>query len=271
VEDSVSRKPKEWKRRRTAMSKRVLLCPAAMLVLTLGMSGCVTPPPEKPPGVPEEELAWWPSKAMPAPKADPVRPGYWWWPTEAGEEKEVLWGNRGYVYVLRGEGDELGPEGLPAPPVPGPGEIKVEQIPVGVKDVAQLVLEDWVHFEFDKYDLTPLGMETLDKAAQQLEKHTDVKVILEGHACSCGPERYNLTLGMNRAKAVKDYLVQKGIAPSRLTAVSYGELRPAVVERNKADHAKNRRVEFNVRPPEESEAPPSPEAAGPEAESPLGC
>jgi peptidoglycan-associated lipoprotein len=264
VEDSVSRKPKEWKRRRTAMSKRVLLCPAVMLVLTLGMSGCVTPPPEKPPGVPEEELAWWPSKAMPAPKADPVRPGYWWWPTEAGEEKEVLWGNRGYVYVLRGEGDELGPEGLPAPPVPGPGEIKVEQIPVGVKDVAQLVLEDWVHFEFDKYDLTPLGMETLDKAAQQLEKHTDVKVILEGHACSCGPERYNLTLGMNRAKAVKDYLVQKGIAPSRLTAVSYGELRPAVVERNKADHAKNRRVEFNVRPPEESEAPPSPEAALPE-------
>ena len=253
------------------MSKRVLLCPAVMLVLTLGMSGCVTPPPEKPPGVPEEELAWWPSRAMPAPTRDPVRPGYWWWPTEAGEEKEVLWGNRGYVYVLRFEGEGIGPEGLPGPLVPGADEIREEKIPKPLQDVAQLKLEDWVHFEFDKYDLTPLGKEVLDAAAESLKAYPNIKVVLEGHACSCGPERYNLTLGMNRAKAVKDYLVQKGIAPSRLTAVSYGELRPAVVERNKADHAKNRRVEFNVRPAEDTELPAPPQAAVPEAESPVGC
>ncbi len=243
------------------MSKRVLLCPAIVLALSLGMSGCVNPPPEKPPGVPEDELTWWPSRALPAPKADPARPGYWWWPTEPAEEEEVLWGNRGYVYVLRGEGDELGPESLPGPPIREPGEIKVEQIPVGVRDVAQLVLEDWVHFEFDKYDLTPLGKETLDKAAEQLEEYPNVKVVLEGHACSCGPERYNLNLGMNRAKAVRDYLVQKGISPSRLSTVSYGESRPAVEEKTKADHAKNRRVEFNVRPPEESTPTALPEAS----------
>jgi peptidoglycan-associated lipoprotein len=191
-----------------------------------------------------------------------VYPGLWWWPTEPGKEEEVLWGNRGYVYVLRGEGDKWGPEDVPGPVIPGPGEIEVEKLPVGVKTVAELKLEDWVHFEFDKYDLTPLGKEVLDAAAVKLNEYPSVKVVLEGHACSCGPERYNLTLGMNRAKAVQDYLVQKGIAAERLSTVSYGESRPAVEEKNKADHAKNRRVEFNVRPPEESEPPP---AASPEA------
>ena len=83
-------------------------------------------------------------------------------------------------------------------------------------------------------------------------------------------KRARSRFGMNRAKAVRDYLVQKGIAPERLTTVSYGESRPAVEERTKADHAKNRRVEFNVRPPEESEPVPSPEAGVPAGQSPGG-
>jgi len=176
------------------------------------------------------------------------------------EEEDVLWGNRGYVYVLRFEGEGPGEEGLPGPLFPGQEEVREERIPKTLGPVAELQLEDWVHFEFDKYELTPLGKEVLDDAAERLNQYPNVKVVLEGHACSCGAERYNYVLGMNRARAVKDYLVQKDISASRLSTVSYGELRPTVVERTRADHAKNRRVVFNVRPPEESEPPAPPEA-----------
>jgi peptidoglycan-associated lipoprotein len=197
---------------------------------------------------------------MPQPKPDPVRPGHWWWPTSPGEEKNPLWGNRGYVYVLRYEGEGPGAEALPGPPVPGEEEVVEEQIPRPLGPVAALKLQDWVHFEFDKYELTPLGKEVLDAAAEKLKEYPDVKVVLEGHTCSCGTEQYNYVLGLNRAQAVKDYLGQAGISPARLSTVSYGELRPAVPEKTRADHAKNRRVEFNVRPPEEPESPASPEA-----------
>jgi outer membrane protein OmpA-like peptidoglycan-associated protein len=242
------------------MSKRAIIYALVLLALLCGVSGCVAPS-NRPPGVPTSELAWWPTKALPEPQPDPLRPGYWWWPTMPGEEEGILWGNRGYVYVLRYEGEGVGPEGLPGPLIPGQEKIVQEKLIEEVKPLAELKLEDWVHFEFDKYDLTPLGKEVLDAAAEMLKKYSDVKVILEGHTCSCGTEQYNQALGLRRAEAVKAYLVAQGIAPSRLSTVSYGELRPTVVEKTKADHAKNRRVEFNVRPAEEPSLPaPSPAA-----------
>ncbi len=240
------------------MSRNALTGPALLLGLALGIAGCVAPT-NKPPGVPTDQLAWWPTKAVPQPQPDPVRRGHWWWPTSAAEEENPLWGNRGYVYVLRYAGEDVIREQLPGPLLPGDEQIREERLPGGIKPVAELKLEDWVHFEFDKYELTPLGKEVLNQVTLKLKEYPEVKVVLEGHACSCGPENYNYTLGLNRARTVMEYLVQQGIPESRLKIVSYGELRPAVVERTRADHAKNRRVEFNVRPPEET-TPNSPKA-----------
>lgn len=244
------------------MSRRALVSLIALLAVGCGLSGCLAPT-TKPPGVPTDQLAWWPTKAVPQPQPDPTRRGYWWWPISPEEEENVLWGNRGYVYVLRyaGEGDIR--EQLPGPLLPGREHVMEEKLPEPLKAVAELKLEDWVHFEFDKYELTPLGKEVLDGVAETLKEYPEVKVVLEGHACSCGSQRYNYVLAMNRAKAVLDYLVQQGISASRLDTVSYGELRPAVVERTRADHAKNRRVEFNVRPPEETKPRATPSEAAP--------
>ena len=233
------------------MSRWTLLGPIVLLALACGITGCVAPT-TKPAGVSMDQLAWWPTKAVPQPQPDPVRSGYWWWPKSPGEEQNVLWGNRGYVYVLRYAGGDVGDEQLPGPLDPGSELVMEETLPKPLKPVAELKLEDWVHFEFDKYVLTSLGTDVLNEVAKKLKEYPEIKVVLEGHACSCGSERYNYTLALNRAKAVMDYLVQQGISPSRLSTVSYGELRPSVVELTKADHAKNRRVEFNVRPPEEA-------------------
>jgi peptidoglycan-associated lipoprotein len=241
------------------MSRNTLLGLVITSALACGITGCLAPT-TKPPGVPTDQLAWWPTKAVPQPQPDPVRRGHWWWPTSPAEEADPLWGNRGYVYVLRYAGEGVIGESLPGPLAPGEELVKEEKLPRPLKSVAELKLEDWVHFEFDKYDLTPLGKEVLQGVAQKLTEFPEVNVVLEGHTCSCGAENYNYRLGLNRANAVRDYLVQLGISPSRLTTVSYGELRPAVVERTSADHAKNRRVEFNVRPAEEKGPPPSSEA-----------
>jgi len=242
------------------MSRNTLLGLVTLLVLACGITGCVAPT-TKPLGVPTEQLAWWPTKAVPQPQPDPVRRGYWWWPTSPAQEENLLWGNRGYVYVLRYAGEEVIGESLPGPLVPGEELVKEEKLPRPLKSVAELTLEDWVHFEFDKYELTPLGKEVLQGVAQTLKEFPEVKVVLEGHACSCGPQNYNNRLGLNRANAVRGHLVELGVSASRLSTVSYGELRPAVVERTRADHAKNRRVEFNVRPPEQTKPSPPSEAA----------
>ena len=238
-----------------AMSRNWLLGSAVLIALACGIGGCLAPT-TKPPGVPTNELAWWPTKAVPEPQPDPVRRGYWWWPSSPAEEKSVLWGNRGYVYVLRYAGPGVIGEQLPGPLVPGTELVREEKLPEPLRAIAELKLEDWVHFEFDKYDLTPLGKEVLEQVAATLKEYPEFKVVLEGHACSCGSQRYNYTLALNRANAVREHLVELGISPSRVSTVSYGELRPAVVEKTSADHAKNRRVEFNIRPPEKEKPSP---------------
>jgi outer membrane protein OmpA-like peptidoglycan-associated protein len=222
--------------------KHVTLALLVIVGVALVMTGCLRgekqPTPTK-----MDTLGWWPTKARLSPKADP-RPsmgGSWWWPTERTPEQDPLWGNRGFVYVLRGAGREV-----------GPSEGELTTLPRGLKGVEALVFED-VNFEFDKSEITPAGKLILDEVVAKLKEYPEAMVTLEGHTCSIGTEDYNMALGQRRANAVRDYLVSQGIAPERLTAVSYGETRLKVKERTREDFARNRRVEFKVSVPEEIE------------------
>ena len=68
--------------------------------------------------------------------------------------------------------------------------------------------------------------------------------MIEGNCDSRGSDEYNRALGERRALAAKEYLVQHGIAESRIRTISYGEERPAVQGDDEASRAKNRRDEF---------------------------
>src|SRR3546814_1813584 len=70
--------------------------------------------------------------------------------------------------------------------------------------------------------------------------------LIEGHADERGTREYNLALGDRRANAVRDYLVALGTNPARLSTVSYGEERPAVLGSNDSAWAQNRRGVFVV-------------------------
>ncbi|ODN68019.1 peptidoglycan-associated lipoprotein Pal [Methylobrevis pamukkalensis] len=100
---------------------------------------------------------------------------------------------------------------------------------------------DRVLFETDSSDVTADGRSTLERQAQWLTRYPRYAVTLEGHADERGTREYNLALGARRAKAVNDYLVSRGVSPSRLRTVSFGKERPVAVCDNASCWAQNRR------------------------------
>lgn len=100
---------------------------------------------------------------------------------------------------------------------------------------------DRVFFGYDRYDLTPEAQRTLEMQAQWLQQYPSVTITVEGHADERGTREYNLALGERRANSVKSYLVALGVSPSRVTVISYGKERPAVLGSNPAAWSQNRR------------------------------
>jgi peptidoglycan-associated lipoprotein len=103
-----------------------------------------------------------------------------------------------------------------------------------------------VFFDFDKYDVRADQRGTVEALAAWLDTNPSVTLTIEGHCDERGTREYNLALGDRRANAVRDYLVALGTNPARLTTVSYGEERPAVLGSNDSAWAQNRRGVFVV-------------------------
>jgi outer membrane protein OmpA-like peptidoglycan-associated protein len=138
-----------------------------------------------------------------------------------------------------------------APPKPKPAPAKVAPAPapkpvaVPPKPKKIIVLQE-ANFAFDSAELTPETRALLDEQAAVLERESDVKVEIAGHTDSIGSEEYNQDLSEQRAKAVEEYLISKGISSDRLKAVGYGQSNPIATNWTKEGRAANRRVELNV-------------------------
>jgi outer membrane protein OmpA-like peptidoglycan-associated protein len=106
-----------------------------------------------------------------------------------------------------------------------------------------------VLFEFDSYRLRPEMLSRLDPLLSSLKAQPTMALQIEGHTCNIGTTEYNLGLGERRAHAVRDYLVQRGIAADRLSTVSYGEERPAHDNSQEPTRRLNRRAVLVVHAP----------------------
>ncbi len=104
-----------------------------------------------------------------------------------------------------------------------------------------------VHFDFDRYNLKPDAVKILDEAVTTLRENPDLRVTIEGHCDSIGTAEYNLALGERRANAARDYLVNRGIAATRMDTVSYGEERPKADNGTEQGRALNRRASLVVK------------------------
>ena len=100
---------------------------------------------------------------------------------------------------------------------------------------------DRVFFNYDSSELDTDAQELLQDQVAWLKQHSNVSVIIEGHCDERGTREYNLALGEKRAQSVKNYIINLGISADRVSTISYGKERPAVVGSNDGAWAQNRR------------------------------
>lgn len=101
-----------------------------------------------------------------------------------------------------------------------------------------------VHFEQDQFSIRLEDVDRLRMAAAALNADPSLVVTIEGHTCSLGSGPYNLALGNRRANAVKDYLVNAGVAADRLLTISKGEADAEYDNSREETRRLNRRVAF---------------------------
>jgi outer membrane protein OmpA-like peptidoglycan-associated protein len=101
-----------------------------------------------------------------------------------------------------------------------------------------------VLFEFDTYQLVSKAKKELNQLASYLAENENLMVTINGHTDDVGLKNYNLRLSEQRAKAVADYLINKGIAKKRVLYYGYGSIKPKFDNKKAINRKKNRRVEF---------------------------
>lgn len=104
-----------------------------------------------------------------------------------------------------------------------------------------------VHFDFDKSTIRPADARILDKNAEWLKANSETLVAIDGGADQRGSMAYNQRLSERRAKAVKDYLVARGIAEDRIVDIGYGTKVLACKTPGEPCWQKNRRADFLVK------------------------
>lgn len=114
-----------------------------------------------------------------------------------------------------------------------------------IEEGGSIVLKN-IFFEFNKTTLLPESYPELDKVVAFMQKNEIDLIEISGHTDSDGSDAYNLKLSDGRAKAVVQYLVSKGIQPTRMKGVGYGESKPIDTNLTDAGKSRNRRVEFTL-------------------------
>lgn len=134
------------------------------------------------------------------------------------------------------------------PPPPPPPRVEKPRPRPKAKLVAKKIeITEKVMFDYGKATIKPESHSLLKDVADVLKKNPQVKKIrIEGHTDSDGSSSMNQRLSQQRADAVRQFLIDQGIAASRLVSKGYGESKPIADNKTDEGKEKNRRVEFNV-------------------------
>ncbi len=115
-------------------------------------------------------------------------------------------------------------------------------------DNIRLVMPSNITFATDQSYISSGFHSTLDAIADVMNKYEKTYLSVEGHTDSTGRDSYNMTLSMQRAQSVKDYLVNQQIISARISTQGYGETRPVASNESANGRALNRRVEVQIMP-----------------------
>jgi outer membrane protein OmpA-like peptidoglycan-associated protein len=133
--------------------------------------------------------------------------------------------------VLNGYADE---DGCP--------DVKPQKVEVTTE---QIVIKEQVQFQTGKSKILPASYPILDDVVQVLKDYPNLKIRIEGHTDNQGADAANLKLSKERADAVFEYLLAKGIDARRLETMGFGETRPIDTNLTPQGRQTNRRVEFH--------------------------
>ncbi len=97
-------------------------------------------------------------------------------------------------------------------------------------------------FDNGKFSFQQQTLPVLEAMTAILNEYPSAKFVVEGYTDNTGKVKANEILSENRAKAVVDYLIEKGINSERLTSIGYGVKNPIASNKTKAGRAQNRRV-----------------------------
>jgi len=127
-------------------------------------------------------------------------------------------------------------------PATGVGNLGPGQGAPGSQQEFLVTVGDRVFFETDSSSLTPTAMATLDKQAAWLNRYTNYRILIEGHADERGTREYNIALGARRGSVVVNYLISKGVNGQRITTKSFGKERPVAICNDISCWSQNRRA-----------------------------
>ncbi len=138
-----------------------------------------------------------------------------------------------------------GAPAAPARPASPTTPAPAARAPASVRQA--VVIQADALFDFDKSVLRPDGKKSIDDAMAKLAGVDLELVIATGHTDSVGADAYNQRLSERRAAAVKDYLVSKGVAGSKVTTIGKGEAQPVATNKTAEGRQKNRRVDIEFK------------------------
>jgi peptidoglycan-associated lipoprotein len=123
---------------------------------------------------------------------------------------------------------------------------KLMVVPASSSMAALATMEEKIHFETDKSDLTSESKEVLDAKVKVFTANPGMRIVIVGNTDERATDEYNMLLGRRRSDSAKAYLVAQGIDASRIVVTSEGKRQPIVAGTTPDDQAQNRRAEFRL-------------------------
>jgi outer membrane protein OmpA-like peptidoglycan-associated protein/tetratricopeptide (TPR) repeat protein len=151
------------------------------------------------------------------------------------------------IYIIEAFKDGFITEKMPlAKSVAGLTTVEIMMKPIDVIVTEKEIILKPIYFDFDKSNITMQGAEELDKLVYVMSQNLDLKIFAKSHTDSKGSDDYNFKLSDRRAKSTVQYVISKGIDPSRISGKGFGESELKIDCKKCTDeqNAINRRSEF---------------------------
>lgn len=127
--------------------------------------------------------------------------------------------------------------------IPGPAKVIEQGVITSPLQLDNVIKQrETIFFEFDRYSIPASELDRLNIFLREIDTPKLIHVQVEGHTDSKGSANYNMALSIKRAESVRDYLLQHGIQPSKISIEGFGKGFPLEPNNTEANRAKNRRA-----------------------------